>query len=135
MREKSPNILLTRVGQVEIAAYGASGCALGEKESRSGVSRARLLLRILFWCWVEGPVSADGTAMRASRHPPPKRALPRSVLPVLEATGAAPEFEEGVRTACWVRGYFMGPEDAYGMWTRQFILHHGKRHPETMGAV
>ena len=54
-------------------------------------------------------MSADGTGMRGSRHPPPKRALPRSVMPVLEATGAAPEFEEGVRTACWVRGVFHGP--------------------------
>ena len=47
MREKSPNILLTRVGRVEIAAYGAAGCAFREKESRSGVSSARILFENL----------------------------------------------------------------------------------------
>ena len=73
--------------------------------------------------------------MRASRHTPPKSDLPRSAMPVLGATGAAPRFEEGVRTACGVRGSSMRTEDAYGMRTRQFILHHGKRHPETMGAA
>ena len=36
---------------------------------------------------------------------------------------------------CWVRGYSIRTEDAYGMWTGQFILHLGKRHPETMGAA
>ncbi len=55
-------------------------------------------------------------------------------MPVPGATGAAPRFEERVRTACRVRGYSIRTEDAYWMWTGQFILHHGKRHPETMGA-
>ena len=101
---------------------GLRGAHLGRKKAGAAFQVQGFFLKILFWCWVEGSVSADGTGMRGSRHPPPKRALPRSVMPVLEATGAAPEFEEGVRTACWVRGYFMGPEDAYGMWTRRFII-------------
>ena len=84
--------------------------------------------RILFWRL------AYGVPMPASRHTPPKSALPRSAMPVPAATGAAPRFEERVRAACRVRGYSIRTEDAYWMWTRQFILHHGKRHPETMGA-
>jgi integron integrase len=55
-------------------------------------------------------------------------------MPDSETTGAAPRFEERVRTACRVRGYSIRTEDAYWMWTRQFILHHGKRQLETMGA-
>ena len=92
-------------------------------------------LRVLFWCWAAGAVSAYGAGMPASRHTPPKSALPRSAMPDSETTDAAPRFEERVRTACRVRGYSIRTEDAYWMWTRQFILHHGKRHPERMGAT
>ncbi len=43
-------------------------------------------------------------------------------------------FEDEFRTAVRVRGFSMETEKAYWMWTRQFILHHGKRHPREMGA-
>ena len=89
---------------------------------------------IAFWCLAGVPVSAYGVRMPASRHTPLKNAAPRSAASLPRKAGAAPRFEERVRAACRVRGYSIRTEDAYWMWTRQFILHHGKRHPETMGA-
>ena len=130
----TPNILLTRAGAVRFAAYGVAGCASAKHQRRRGVSSARFLLAHFVLVLGRGPVSAYGVPMPASRHTPPKSALPRSAMPVPAATGAAPRFEERVRAACRVRGYSIRTEDAYWMWTRQFILHHGKRHPETMGA-
>lgn len=45
-----------------------------------------------------------------------------------------PRLEERVREACRLRHYSIRTEDAYWMWTRQFVLYHGKRHPQEMGA-
>ena len=49
---------------------------------------------------------------------------------------AAPKkrFEQEFREAIRVRGYSMATEDSYWMWTRQFIVFHGKRHPRELGA-
>ena len=89
-------------------------------------------LGVLFWCLAAVSVSAYAEGMPASRHTPLKDALPHPAPPLRGKTGAAPRFEERVRAACRVRGYSIRTEDAYWMWARQFILHHGKRHPETM---
>ena len=61
--------------------------------------------------------------------------------------GNLPSFAEGARSparppkkleqrlaeAVRARGYSLDTERAYWMWTRQFILHFDKRHPEAMG--
>lgn len=70
---------------------------------------------------------------------PARSAVPRAPSPALPADPAkaprgGPRFEELVRAACRVRHYSRRTEDAYWMWTRQFILFHGKRHPREMGA-
>ena len=49
--------------------------------------------------------------------------------------GRGPRLEERLRTACRVRHYSLRTEDAYCMWSKQFILFHGKRHPDEMGAA
>ncbi len=41
--------------------------------------------------------------------------------------------EERLRRACRLRQFSHRTEDAYWMWTRQFILYHHKRHPDDMG--
>jgi integron integrase len=40
-----------------------------------------------------------------------------------------------LRHACRVRHYSIRTEDAYHDWCRRFILFHGKRHPQEMGAA
>ncbi len=42
-------------------------------------------------------------------------------------------FLERVRTVIRARYYSIRTEEAYVLWTRRFILHHGKRHPADMG--
>ena len=46
-----------------------------------------------------------------------------------------PRLEELFRTALRSRGYSYDTERSYWMWTRQFIVFHGKRHPREMGAL
>src|SRR4030095_12733633 len=46
-----------------------------------------------------------------------------------------PKFLEEVRRALRLRHYSIRTERAYLDWIRQFILFHGKRHPEDMGEV
>src|SRR5215204_1140093 len=46
-----------------------------------------------------------------------------------------PRFEEQVRRACRFRQFSIRTEEAYWGWAKQFILHHGKRHPRDMGEV
>ena len=55
--------------------------------------------------------------------------------PMQPPGGKGPRLQERLRTACRVRHYSIRTEDAYWMWARQFILFHGKRHPDTMGAA
>ena len=45
-----------------------------------------------------------------------------------------PKLLDRVRNAIRVRHYSPRTEEAYVMWIRRFILHHGKRHPSAMGA-
>jgi integron integrase len=44
-------------------------------------------------------------------------------------------FMDKVRAAIRVRHYSIRTEQAYTHWVRRYILFHGKRHPETMGAA
>src|SRR4051812_28382334 len=61
---------------------------------------------------------------------------PRVVMPTdssaLHPSSGSPKprrFEDQVRDACRIRHYSMRTEEAYWMWTRRFILFHGKSHP------
>jgi integron integrase len=45
----------------------------------------------------------------------------------------APRLLDQVREALRVRHMSLRTEEAYVDWVRRFILHHGKRHPKTMG--
>jgi integron integrase len=46
-----------------------------------------------------------------------------------------PKLLDRLRAACRVRHYSLRTEDAYADWARRFILYHGKRHPQEMGAA
>jgi Phage integrase, N-terminal SAM-like domain len=46
-----------------------------------------------------------------------------------------PRLLDRVRAACRVRHYSIRTEDCYADWIRRFILFHGKRHPNEMGAA
>ncbi|MFN8644018.1 MAG: phage integrase N-terminal SAM-like domain-containing protein, partial [Candidatus Binatia bacterium] len=45
----------------------------------------------------------------------------------------SPRLLDQVRAALRARHYSLRTEEAYVGWIRRFILHHGKRHPATMG--
>lgn len=47
---------------------------------------------------------------------------------------AAPPAPDRMREAIRLRHYSLRTEDTYVDWARRFILFHGKRHPDTMGA-
>src|SRR6201999_4280971 len=49
-------------------------------------------------------------------------------------TQSRPKLLELVRTALRVRHYSPRTERAYCEWVRRFILYHGKRHPNELGA-
>ena len=66
-------------------------------------------------------------------YPPGNRHI--TDMPIPAPLGTTRRFEDEFRAAVRVRGYSMNTEKAYWMWTRQFILHHGKRHPRDMGAA
>ena len=51
------------------------------------------------------------------------------------AAGPAPRLLERLRGAIRVRHYSIRTEATYVDWSRRFILFHGKRHPDTMGAA
>src|SRR3954471_23042709 len=44
-------------------------------------------------------------------------------------------FAEQLRAACRLRHYSLRTEEAYWMWAKRFILHHGKRHPRELGSA
>ena len=46
-----------------------------------------------------------------------------------------PKLLDRVRHACRVRHYSIRTEEAYHDWCRRYILFHGKRHPQEMGAA
>jgi integron integrase len=51
------------------------------------------------------------------------------------ATAAPPRLLERVRAAARLRHLSRRTEEAYAGWIRRFILFHGKRHPDAMGAA
>lgn len=51
-----------------------------------------------------------------------------------ERIGGAPRFLDQLRECLRARHYSLRTEDAYVDWVRRFILFHGKRHPQEMGA-
>jgi integron integrase len=63
--------------------------------------------------------------------PPPAPAHSQPAEPAAKG----PRLEERLRTVCRLRHYSHRTEDAYWMWSKQFILFHGKRHPLEMGAA
>jgi len=46
-----------------------------------------------------------------------------------------PRLLDRVRDRCRTKHYSYRTEQSYTHWIRRFILFHGKRHPETMGAA
>lgn len=48
---------------------------------------------------------------------------------------AGPRLLDQVRAKIRFKHYSIRTEGTYVDWIRRFILHHGKRHPNTMGAV
>src|SRR4051794_8226030 len=53
--------------------------------------------------------------------------------PVVSAQ--SPKLLDRLRQACRIRHYSIRTEEAYHDWARRFILFHGKRHPQEMGAA
>src|SRR4029453_15909449 len=53
----------------------------------------------------------------------------------LVAPAQPPKLLDRLRHACRVRHYSIRTEDAYHDWCRRYILFHGKRHPQEMGAA
>ena len=49
--------------------------------------------------------------------------------------GCEPKLLDRVRDAIRTRHYSRRTEDAYVTWIRRLIVHHGKRHPSTMGTA
>lgn len=47
----------------------------------------------------------------------------------------APGLLDRVREKIRLKHYSLRTEEAYTDWIKRFILHHGKRHPDGMGAV
>ena len=71
----------------------------------------------------------DGVSLSCRHMPTDPASLPSP------ASGRGPRrLEERVREACRLRHYSLRTEEAYWMWVRRFILFHGKRHPQEMGA-
>lgn len=56
-------------------------------------------------------------------------------LPSNNGSGQAPRLLDQVRAALRLRHYSYRTEQAYVHWTRRYILFHGKRHPDRLGAA
>lgn len=50
------------------------------------------------------------------------------------AAAGAPKLLDRIRQAVRVRHYSLSTERTYVQWCKRYVLHHGKRHPATMGA-
>ena len=62
------------------------------------------------------------------------REAPGSSNPAIGAGAPRPRLLDRVRGALRLRHYSRRTEEAYVYWARRFILFHGKRHPDEMGA-
>jgi integron integrase len=76
---------------------------------------------------------SEGGAGRTTDPSPPSLGQPAASSAV--PAGKAPRLLDRVRDAIRLRHYSIRTEATYVDWVRRFILFHGKRHPESMGAV
>ncbi len=58
-----------------------------------------------------------------------------AVFPGPDFPPQQPKLLDRLRTHWRTRHYSIRTEEAYIDWTRRFILFHGKRHPQDMGAA
>src|SRR5438270_280500 len=65
----------------------------------------------------------------------PLDAPPGRPSPLAAAAAAPPRLLDRVRAAARVRHFSLRTEDAYAGWVRRFVLFHGKRHPQELGAA
>ena len=70
---------------------------------------------------------------KTARHGPGTRLA--DVAGHMSAATAAPKLLDRVRQACRLRHFSRRTEDAYAGWIRRYIVFHGKRHPDGMGAT
>ncbi|WP_181179602.1 site-specific integrase, partial [Methylibium rhizosphaerae] len=75
---------------------------------------------------------ADHTSAATPASSPPSEGLEASQV---SPAGTPRRLLDRVRDAIRVRHYSIRTEDTYVDWARRFILFHGKRHPESMGAA
>src|SRR6478672_8234475 len=59
---------------------------------------------------------------------------PNPPQPQIPSRAAPRRLGDQLRDACRIRHYSLRTEEAYWMWSRRFILFHGKRNPRVMGA-
>jgi len=68
----------------------------------------------------------EGLIMTSVYHSAPARTIRRP-------QGEPPRLLDRLRFALRAKHYAYRTEQAYILWVRRFILHHGKRHPQEMG--
>jgi hypothetical protein len=68
------------------------------------------------------------------RVPAPPQSLQRLAERASASEGNKPKLLDRVREAIRLRHYSIRTEEAYVSWVKRFILFHGKRHPQEMGA-
>src|SRR5262245_43735267 len=83
---------------------------------------------------VSMPSNADSTRHPSSRPRPMSAPDPR-LPPEPSLPPRQPRLLDRVRQAARVRHYSYRTEEAYVQWIRRFVLYHGKRHPQEMGAA
>src|SRR5712672_921122 len=69
----------------------------------------------------------------ADHRPMPSSRYADTVAP--EPPPKPKRLEQRLAEAVRARGFTLETEKAYGMWTRQFILHFDVRHPDEMGGA
>jgi integron integrase len=74
-------------------------------------------------------------SFRVLRTIPPMDPMPNSAQLSPSPAGSPPKLLDRVCLSCRVRHYSPRTEDGYTAWAKRFILFHGKRHPQEMGAA
>jgi integron integrase len=84
------------------------------------------------------PVPDDAGLVHEYRPPDPEdprlRLSGRLSFPASAAPARPPRLLDRVREAVRLRHYSVRTEAAYAAWVRRYVLHHGKRHPNELGA-
>lgn len=75
------------------------------------------------------PSPPPAAATSAEPPPPPLHPKPGTSPPAQKT----PKLLDRLRQACRVRHFSQRTEEAYCHWVRRFIVHHGLRHPDTLG--